>query len=211
MKKSEKSPKTEIETEIETEVISHEPEPEPTPEPEPEHIPEPEPEPIPEPEIEPEPTHEPVIEGAKKRGRPRKNTEAATATEKPKKENPSKKIEAEIFSEKPEPEKAPDNQKAEKPKQLFAISGEMLLGAIDMAAPLVVTTIGGFLEPELKKVPFSRFQMDEIEKKTLLPAAEAVARENIQLTPMEMLLGGLAVIYFGKTYQVITEIKSRKK
>jgi hypothetical protein len=52
--------------------------------------------------------------------------------------------------------------------------------------------------------------LHETEKKALMPAAEAVAKENIRLTAMEMLLSGLLIIYTGKIYQAVKEIKQNK-
>ena len=83
----------------------------------------------------------------------------------------------------------------------------MLLGAIDFTAPLFITYVGGFIEPKLKSVPASQFMLAEEERKTLLPAAEAVAKENVRLSPLEMLLGGLLIVYTGKIYQAINDVR----
>ena len=83
----------------------------------------------------------------------------------------------------------------------------MLLGAIDFTAPLIITSIGGMLDKDIKKIKVEKLQLEEIEKKTLLPAAEAVAKEHIKLSAVEMLLSGLLIIYTGKIYQAVKEIK----
>jgi hypothetical protein len=208
--KSKKQTTTENEIQIETEVFEIVTEIE-TPEQEPEEkITEQEPEEK-TPEQEPEqktPEQEP--EQKKKRGRPKKSD--------------SKNIESsdsDIFAsdkeysdfQKKEQEQKQAQEKNENPvenKTIFNISGEMLLGAIDFTAPLVINTIGGFIEPQLKTIPAHHFMLAEEEKKTLLPAAEAVAKENVRLSPIEMLLGGLLIVYTGKIYQAVNEIRARK-
>jgi hypothetical protein len=132
--------------------------------------------------------------------------------EKTESEKTEEEIKKQIFGNKKE-EKKEENKKeaaAEPPKQLFAVSGEMLLGAIDFTLPLIITQAGGFFDKDIKKISVETLQLHETEKKALMPAAEAVAKENIRLTAMEMLLSGLLIIYTGKIYQAVKEIKQNK-
>ena len=154
----------------------------------------------------------------KKRGRPKKKSTDSQTGEKTISEN----AENEIFANEQEFEnhkkqeqeqqqqqqqQQQQEQEQQKNKTIFNISGEMLLGAIDFTAPLFITYVGGFIEPKLKSVPASQFMLAEEERKTLLPAAEAVARENVRLSPLEMLLGGLLIVYTGKIYQAINDVR----
>lgn len=147
----------------------------------------------------------------KKRGRPKKKATDSQTSEKTISEN----VENDIFAneqefenhKKQEQQQQQQQEQEQKNKTIFNISGEMLLGAIDFTAPLFITYIGGFIEPKLKSIPASQFMLAEEERKTLLPAAEAVARENVRLSPLEMLLGGLLIVYTGKIYQAINEVR----
>ena len=199
-----------IENEIESEiqdVVIEETEQPTEPESKDEINQQPEQQPEPEKKIEPEP------EQKKKRGRPKK-TESQKTIE-------SSTIENEIFAteeqykehQQKEQQQKEQQQKQPEPehqKSVFGISGEMLLGAIDFTFPVLINLVGGFIEPELKKIPASQFMLAEEEKKTLLPAAEAVAKENVRLSPVEMLLGGLLIVYTGKIYQAVNEIRTKK-
>jgi hypothetical protein len=214
MKKATKN-QTEIESEIQVNEIAIESEPtEPTAtEPTEQQPTEPtEPTEQPTEPTEQQPT-EPTPEAQKKkRGRPKKSETNSEATA----QKNSNEIENDIFaSEKDfEQHKTEENkekqQQQQQQKTIFNISGEMLLGAIDFTAPLLINFVGGAIEPELKKVPAQQFMLAEEERKTLLPAAEAVARENVKLSPVEMLLGGLLIVYTGKIYQAINEIRAKK-
>ena len=152
----------------------------------------------------------------KKRGRPKKKSTDSQTGEKTISEN----AENEIFAneqefenhkkqeqEQQQQQQQQQEQEQQKNKTIFNISGEMLLGAIDFTAPLFITYVGGFIEPKLKSVPASQFMLAEEERKTLFPAAEAVARENVRLSPLEMLLGGLLIVYTGKIYQAINDVR----
>jgi hypothetical protein len=168
----------------------------------------------PEPEPEQKPTEpEPEPEQKKKRGRPKK-TESKKTSESPNVENEIFATEDEYKEhqqkEQQQKEQQQKQQEPEQQKSVFGISGEMLLGAIDFTFPVLINLVGGFIEPELKKIPASQFMLAEEERKTLLPAAEAVAKENVRLSPVEMLIGGLLIVYTGKIYQAVNEIKTRK-
>jgi hypothetical protein len=146
-----------------------------------------------------------------KRGRKAggKNKPKEIPQEEIKTEEESEEIKKDIYGKKPENKKQEEKKTAEPPPpQLFAVSGEMLLGAIDFTAPLLITTAGGFFDKDIKKIKVESLQLDETEKKALLPAAEAVAKENIRLSAMEMLLSGLLIIYTGKIYQAVKTIKT---
>ena len=149
----------------------------------------------------------------KKRGRPKKKSTDSQTGEKTISENAENEIfanEQEFENHKKQEQEQQQQQQQEqeqKNKTIFNISGEMLLGAIDFTAPLFITYVGGFIEPKLKSVPASQFMLAEEERKTLLPAAEAVARENVRLSPLEMLLGGLLIVYTGKIYQAINDVR----
>lgn len=152
----------------------------------------------------------------KKRGRPKKKPTDSQTSEKTISEN----VENDIFAneqefenhkkQEQEQQQQQQQEQEQKNKTIFNISGEMLLGAIDFTSPLLITYVGGFIEPELKKVSPEKFMLLEEEKKVLLPAAEAVARENVRLSPMEMLIGGLLIVYTGKIYAAIKEIRRDK-
>jgi type IV secretory pathway VirB10-like protein len=158
-----------------------------------------------------EPTEQQVASETqkKKRGRPKKENSTSEKSA----QQDSKNIENDIFANDKEFEQHKSEQQNKeteeqtKQKTIFNISGEMLLGAIDFTAPLFITYVGGFIEPKLKSVPASQFMLAEEERKTLLPAAEAVAKENVKLSPLEMLLGGLLIVYTGKIYQAINEVR----
>lgn len=197
---------TEIETETQEENIKTE-EPEPEPEPEIKQQIEPEPEIVILKQTEPEKGKRGRKAGGKNRPKEQTAKESSSSSSEPT-------AEGEIFGEKPQPEPEPEKTQAEPaqaPKQLFAVSGEMLLGAIDFTAPLIITTIGGMIDKDIKKIKVESLQLEEVEKKTLLPAAEAVAREHIRLSAVEMLISGLLIIYTGKMYQAVSEIKKSKQ
>jgi len=206
----------EDENQIETQSETQTPEPEPEPQ---------QPEPQPEPQVievveptEPEPEEPTKGKRGRKAGgknKPKETIDSPESTiseptepEQPKTDE-NEEIKKEIFGKKKEKAKE-QTPPVEPPKQLFSVSGEMLLGAIDFTAPLIITAIGGMVDKDIKKIKVENLQLEEIEKKTLLPAAEAVAKENIKLSAVEMLLSGLLIIYTGKIYQAVRDIKQQK-